>query len=112
MTIHFRDIVRVVSTTRKMPTRVIFSPERTSPTAQARQEIAAFAREMTDMSLPQIGRKLGRDHTTVLHSLRAVEKRKASAGYRRELDRMRSDILATQPIFTRNQTPVFRSVRS
>jgi chromosomal replication initiator protein len=31
-----------------------------------------LAREMTDSSLPEIGRQFNRDHTTVLHGIRNV----------------------------------------
>ena len=30
-------------------------------------------RKMTNLSLPEIGREFGRDHSTVLHSIRKVE---------------------------------------
>ena len=41
---------------------------------RARQVAIYLTRELTDLSLPQIGRLYGgRDHTTVLHSLRRVE---------------------------------------
>jgi chromosomal replication initiator protein len=41
---------------------------------QARQVAIFLTRELTDLSLPQIGRLYGgRDHSTVLNSLRRVE---------------------------------------
>jgi chromosomal replication initiator protein len=41
---------------------------------RARQVAIFLTRELTDLSLPQIGRLYGgRDHTTVLNSLRRVE---------------------------------------
>jgi chromosomal replication initiator protein len=34
-----------------------------------------FARELTSLSLPNIGQRFGkRDHTTVIHAIRTVEK--------------------------------------
>ena len=30
-------------------------------------------RQLTNLSLPEIGREFGRDHSTVLHSIRKVE---------------------------------------
>jgi chromosomal replication initiator protein len=32
-----------------------------------------FARKHTDLSLPELGRRFGRDHTTVLYAVRKVE---------------------------------------
>jgi chromosomal replication initiation ATPase DnaA len=41
-----------------------------------RQMAMALARELTKLSLPALGREFGgRDHTTVLYALKAVEKR-------------------------------------
>lgn len=46
----------------------LLSPRRTHELAVARQLIMYLAREMTDLSLPQIGHVLGgRDHTTVMY---------------------------------------------
>lgn len=42
-------------------------------TAEARQVAMYLIRSMTNMSLPEIGREFGRDHSTVLHSIRKVE---------------------------------------
>ena len=47
-----------------------------------RQVAMFFARKMTAMSLPQIGDRFGgRDHTTVIHAIRAVEKRACNDPY-------------------------------
>ena len=44
--------------------------------AAARQVAMYLCREMTDLSLPKIGAKFGgRDHTTVLHSVRKIDQR-------------------------------------
>lgn len=40
--------------------------------ARARQSAMALAREFTKLSLPQIGRKFKRDHTTILHGVRKI----------------------------------------
>ena len=56
-------------------TRVeLLSPRRTSNIAKPRQALCALLKEFTTLSLPQIGRKLNRDHTTVMHAVRAVER--------------------------------------
>lgn len=49
-------------------------PGRSAPVVQARQVAVYLTRELTDLSLPQIGKRFGgRDHSTVLHSIRRVE---------------------------------------
>ena len=42
-------------------------------TAEARQVAMYLVRSMTAMSLPDIGREFGRDHSTVLHAIKKVE---------------------------------------
>ena len=42
-------------------------------TAEARQVAMYLIRQLTNLSLPEIGREFGRDHSTVLHSIRKVE---------------------------------------
>jgi chromosomal replication initiator protein len=47
-----------------------------------RQVAMYLARKLTRMSTPDIGRRFGgRDHSTVLHALKAVEKRAADDPY-------------------------------
>lgn len=42
-------------------------------TAEARQVAMYLIRQLTNLSLPDIGREFNRDHSTVLHSIRKVE---------------------------------------
>ena len=42
-------------------------------TAEARQIAMYLIRQLTNLSLPEIGREFGRDHSTVIHSIRKVE---------------------------------------
>lgn len=49
----------------------LIGQQRSRPIAIARQEAAYRLKTETTMSLPQIGRRLGgRDHTTIIHSVR------------------------------------------
>ncbi len=41
--------------------------------AEARQTAMYLCRKLTNLSLPDIGKEFGRDHSTVLHSIRKVE---------------------------------------
>jgi chromosomal replication initiator protein len=53
----------------------ILSPSRTAPVARARQLAMYLTRELTDLSLPAIAQVFNRrDHTTVLHAIRRVER--------------------------------------
>jgi chromosomal replication initiator protein len=51
-----------------------------------------LARELTSRSLPDIGRRFGgRDHTTVLHAYRRIDKlRKADSVLQQEVDFLRN----------------------
>ena len=52
----------------------LLSKKRSRDIARPRQIAMAFAKELTNHSLPQIGDRFGgRDHTTVLHACRKVE---------------------------------------
>lgn len=53
------------------------SPNRSRKAAYPRQMAMYMARELTRRSLPDIGRRFCRDHTTVLHAMRAVKARMA-----------------------------------
>jgi chromosomal replication initiator protein len=51
------------------------SPSRAAGIAWARQVAMYLARELTDATLPSIGRAFGRNHTTVLHACRRTAER-------------------------------------
>ena len=68
---------------------------RTAAPLRARQTAMYLCRELTDLSLPQIGREFGdRDHTTVLNSIQRVKDREKASdpATLRELDALRSKI--------------------
>jgi chromosomal replication initiation ATPase DnaA len=59
----------------------IRGPSRKRNIVLARQFICYWARRRTTLSLPQIGRRLGgRDHTTVLHAVRAYRDMRQDMG--------------------------------
>jgi chromosomal replication initiator protein len=64
------------------------SPERTARVAWARQVAMYLSRELTDATLPAIGRAFGgRNHTTVLHACRRASERIANDAEAYELVR-------------------------
>jgi len=57
----------------------MYSKKRTRILARPRQMAMYLARELTDLSYPEIGQSFGaRDHTTVLHACAKIEELKAS----------------------------------
>ena len=58
-----------------VPRQEILSATRTPRIARARQLAMYLARELTPLSLAQIAREFDRDHSTVLHAVRAITKR-------------------------------------
>jgi chromosomal replication initiator protein len=74
------------------------SPNRSSRIAWPRQVAMYLSRELTSHSLPKIGQEFGgRDHTTVLHAWRRIEKRMAAdPDARRAVDELRRE-LSSEP---------------
>ena len=71
----------------------IVSGKRTKEIANARHITVYTIRSVTDMSLPNIGKIIARDHTTVLSSIEAVEKRMAqNPVFRAEMEEMIKEI--------------------
>lgn len=68
----FQDIVYAVSAERGIDPLEIVGPCRKKETAHARQEVAYIARVEKGMTVADIGLRIHRDHTTVLHSVNAV----------------------------------------
>ncbi|OKL54318.1 chromosomal replication initiation protein DnaA [Bowdeniella nasicola] len=48
------------------------SPDRTRTIVTARQIAMYLCRELTDLSLPNIGEAFGKDHTTVMHAVKKI----------------------------------------
>ena len=72
-----RAALQAVSTRTRVPIAEILGRNRRPPIAAARHEAVWRVRLATGWSLPRLGRFFKRDHTTVLHSLRKMEKRSA-----------------------------------
>lgn len=73
------NIIKTVAEYYKIKVSDLLSKRRTSSLARARQIAMALAKELTNHSLPELGRAFGgRDHTTVLHAFRKIQELKKS----------------------------------
>ncbi|HKF80880.1 MAG TPA: chromosomal replication initiator protein DnaA [Thermoleophilaceae bacterium] len=67
------EIVEATAREFRVDPQQVLARSRRPPVAQARQVAMFLARELTDHSLPEIGRGIGgRNHTTVLHAVNSV----------------------------------------
>lgn len=72
------DVIAAVARDVGVAPRELLSRQRERRFARARQAAMYLARELTGDSLPAIGRKFGgRDHSTVVYAVRAVEQRRS-----------------------------------
>ena len=72
--VRIEDILRVVTRHYKVPRTELLSSRRSRDVVRPRQIAMYLAKALTSRSLPEIGRRFGgRDHTTVLHSVRKIE---------------------------------------
>jgi len=71
------------------------SSRRARTVARPRQVAMYLAKQLTSRSLPEIGRKFDRDHTTVMHAVRKVEELVAEdAGLAENIDALRRSLEA------------------
>ncbi len=72
--VRIEDILKIVSRHYKVPRNELLSSRRSRDVVRPRQIAMYLAKALTSRSLPEIGRRFGgRDHTTVLHSVRKIE---------------------------------------
>jgi chromosomal replication initiator protein len=75
------NIQRTVADYYKIKVAEMYSKKRTRNVARPRQVAMALAKELTQLSLPNIGEAFGgRDHTTVLHACRKINQLKNTNG--------------------------------
>ncbi|MDH5647977.1 MAG: chromosomal replication initiator protein DnaA, partial [Candidatus Heimdallarchaeota archaeon] len=73
------NIQKTVAEYYKIKVSEMYSKKRTRVIARPRQMAMAIAKELTPLSLPDIGEAFGgRDHTTVLHGYRKIKELRAS----------------------------------
>lgn len=73
MTPHVTDIQTAVCQQYHITPLEMTSRRQTRRLARPRQLAMYLARELTPMSMPEIGRAFSRDHTTVIHACRTIE---------------------------------------
>jgi chromosomal replication initiator protein len=77
--ISIENIQKTVADYYKTKVADMYSKKRTRALARPRQMAMFLARELTDLSYPEIGQSFGgRDHTTVLHACAKIEELKAA----------------------------------
>jgi chromosomal replication initiator protein len=77
--VSIENIQRTVADYYKIKVSEMYSKKRTRNVARPRQVAMALAKELTQMSLPDIGEAFGgRDHTTVLHACRKIAQLKST----------------------------------
>jgi chromosomal replication initiator protein len=89
-----RRVQEVVAARLEISVDELLSPRRTAPVARARQLAMYLTRELTDLSLPAIAAAFNRrDHTTVLHAIRRIERTALEdAGVSRILEELSSQL--------------------
>jgi chromosomal replication initiator protein len=100
-----RRVVNIVCAARGVSRADILSPDRHRGVSWPRQEIYAILRDTSPLSMSAIGGDIGgRDHTTVLHGIRAVARRcEANSVYASEMEAMRRQAMAhVKPVFIRH----------
>lgn len=74
-------IERRIAAATGIPIKDIRGKRRSKALVFARQAISYWSIRLTDLSYPQIGRLMGgRDHTTILHGVKAYARKRASQG--------------------------------
>jgi len=78
--VRIEDILRVVGRHYNVPKSDLLSPRRARSIVVPRQIGMYLAKKLTPRSLPEIGRRFGgRDHSTVLHAVRKIEREIAAS---------------------------------
>lgn len=94
-TIQVEDVIKSVAKHYGVSRHNILSARRTANLVRPRQVVAWLCKELTLRSLPEIGRRMNRDHTTILHSIRRVNERLAEDnGLADEIAEIKREILA------------------
>jgi chromosomal replication initiator protein len=106
------SIQEAVCSTLSVSRKELLSTSRVAHITQARQLSMFLARELTPLSLAQIARAFGRDHSTVLYAVRTVSKQLDPGSDASEmLDRVRQ-LINSPDRFPKLQTPAIHDAPS
>jgi chromosomal replication initiator protein len=96
--IKIEDILRIVSRHYAVTRADIVSPRRHRSVVWPRQIGMYLAKQLTSRSLPEIGRRFGdRDHTTVLHAIRKIDRElEGNTRLRDEIETLKSQLSRAQ----------------
>jgi chromosomal replication initiator protein len=90
------ETVKLVARYLGVDERGLLGRGRSKEMAMARQILMYLLRHVCDLSLPQIGELLGRDHTTVMYGVEKVEKLiETDDSVRRSIMKLREELYAT-----------------
>jgi hypothetical protein len=91
---HPMEIVqRAVAAAYGLELAILLSPRRSKEFVRPRQVAMYICSQLLPVSLPQIGRRFRRDHTTVLHAIRKIElMRRTDLKFDFELSKMMDDL--------------------
>lgn len=88
-------VLKTVAAEFGMTVEELIGQRRTNRYCIARFVVVGILTEMTQMSLPAMGRRLGnRDHTTILHAQRQAKKLFSTEAFRNRVDQIKSEIAA------------------
>lgn len=76
----WRAIVKLVGLKHQVTTDAILGSSRSHSIVVARQEAMHLVFRHCEFSLPEIGKRFNKDHTTVLHAIRVIEGRAKKRG--------------------------------
>lgn len=66
------DVIEVVAAEYGMTPRDLLGPSRAGRVVEVRQIAMLLSRRLTTASLPSIGQRMSRDHTTIIAGLRSI----------------------------------------
>jgi len=94
-TIQVEDVIKAVAYHYGISRNDILSPRRDKDVVRPRQLAAYLCKELTTRSLPEIGRRMDRDHSTIIASIRRINSRLAAGqeGLAESIEEIKREIL-------------------
>jgi chromosomal replication initiator protein len=87
------DILGLVSVRFQVPLVQLIGRRRTQHVAFVRQMAMYLARELTDLSFPEIGDAFGRDHSTVIHACNLIARRMdARSDFKARIEGLKAEV--------------------